>query len=282
MDGSHRTRVGRVVSERRRRPGAHARVGAMTTPLHAAASRGGNHSADARTRPSGSHTRTRSAQARRRAAARERMLQRRRRSLGALSLLVMAVTVLITLTRPAPQHAEAAQTARTATVRDVPAAVYSGGQQSLPAGAAASALAASEFSVPADAVALTAKPVTWTQPPGATIHCPIRVTACVDLKAKITWLQHGSHIVLGPVRMQPGEGSSRTPKGLFTINKKAKVYYSHTYGGAMPYSVFWGHDGIAYHEGTLTGYSHGCIHLSMENAKRFFAALHKGERVYVA
>ena len=72
------------------------------------------------------------------------------------------------------------------------------------------------------------------------------------------------------------------PRGTFTINKKAAVYYSHTYGGAMPYSVFWGHDGIAYHEGSLTGSSHGCIHLTMANAKRFFAALHKGERVYVA
>ena len=50
----------------------------------------------------------------------------------------------------------------------------------------------------------------------------------------------------------------------------------------MPYSVFWGHDGIAYHQGSLTGFSHGCIHLTMANAKRFFAALHKGERVYVA
>lgn len=211
-------------------------------------------------------------------------MQRRRRSLGGLSLLVMVVTVLITLTRPAPQHAEAAaQAAQTRTLRAVPAGVYSGGGQSLPAGAATGALAASQLTVPAGgAVALTAKPVTWTQPPGATIHCPLRVTACVDLKAKITWLQHGSHIVLGPVRMQPGEGSSKTPKGLFTINKKAKVYYSHTYGGAMPYSVFWGHDGIAYHEGTLTGFSHGCIHLSMANAKRFFAALQKGERVYVA
>lgn len=209
------------------------------------------------------------------------MMQRRRRSLGALSLLVMAVTVLITLTRPGPPHAEAA--AQTPTLRNVPAGVYSGGVTTVPAGAAADGLAAAQLTAPeGNAVALTAKPVTWTQPRGATIHCPIKVSACVDLKAKITWLQHGSRIFLGPVRMQPGEGSSKTPKGLFTINKKAQVYFSHTYGGAMPYSVFWGHDGIAYHEGTLNGFSHGCIHLSMANAKRFFAALHKGDRVYVA
>jgi lipoprotein-anchoring transpeptidase ErfK/SrfK len=207
------------------------------------------------------------------------MLQRRRRSLGALSLLVLAVTVAITLTRPAPQQAEAA--ART-PIRDVPATVYAAAE-TVPAGAAASGVSAAEMTQPAGgAFALTARPPTWTQPKGSRIHCPIKVVACVDLKAKITWLQHGAHIFLGPVKMQPGTGSKKTPTGLFTINKMAKVYYSHTYGGAMPYSIFWGHDGIAYHEGTLTGFSHGCIHLSMANAKRFFAALHKGDRVYIA
>ena len=112
---------------------------------------------------------------------------------------------------------------------------------------------------------------TWVQPTGSTIHCPVAVIACVDLKAKLTWIQHEGTIVLGPVRMQPGEGAKRTPTGTFTINRKNAVYFSHTYGGAMPYSVFFGHDGIAFHEGTLTGFSHGCMHLSMANAKKFFA-----------
>ncbi len=220
------------------------------------------------------------AQARRRAAARERMLARRRRSLVVLSLVVLAVTVVITITRPSPQRAEAA-------ARDVPhtvpAGVYSANPASVPPGADADRVSAALLSVPATgAGSAAAAPVTWTRPAGATIRCPVTVTACVDLKAKITWLQHGTQIFLGPVRMQPGEGSKKTPRGTFSITKKAAVYYSHTYGGAMPYSVFWGHDGIAYHEGTLTGFSHGCIHLSMANAKRFFAALHVGQRVYVA
>jgi hypothetical protein len=207
------------------------------------------------------------------------MLQRRRRSLGALSMLVLAVTVVITLTRPSPQEAVAASRD---VVKTAPTSVYSSNAAStLPPGAAADQAAAALLSVPVTPVAKP-KPVTYTQPAGATIHCPVTVTACVDLKAKITWLQHGSTIFLGPVRMQPGEGNKRTPTGTFSINRKAAVYYSHTYGGAMPYSVFWGHDGIAYHEGTLTGFSHGCIHLSMANAKKFFAALHKGQKVYVA
>jgi lipoprotein-anchoring transpeptidase ErfK/SrfK len=209
------------------------------------------------------------------------MLQRRRRSLGALSMLVLAVTVVITLTRPSPQEAVAASRDVSA---NVPASVYSANAATtLPPGAAADQAAAALLSVPVTpATTLAAKPATWTQPAGATIRCPVTATACVDLKAKITWLQHGSTIFLGPVRMQPGEGSKKTPQGSFTVNRKAAVYFSHTYGGAMPYSVFWGHDGIAYHEGTLTGFSHGCIHLSMANAKKFFAALHKGQQVYVA
>jgi lipoprotein-anchoring transpeptidase ErfK/SrfK len=209
------------------------------------------------------------------------MMQRRRRSLGALSLLVLAVTIVMTLTRPSPQEAVAASRDRTA---EVPVGVFSQrAAATVPPGADADQASTAELSVPVQAaVVSTPRPVTYTQPAGATIHCPVKATACVDLKAKITWLQHGSRIFLAPVRMQPGEGSKKTPRGTFTINKKAAVYYSHTYGGAMPYSVFWGHDGIAYHEGTLTGFSHGCIHLSMANAKRFFAALRLGERVYVA
>jgi lipoprotein-anchoring transpeptidase ErfK/SrfK len=276
MDGSHRTRS---AGQRRRRPGVHTDV---LGPRHAAAQRSaGSHAPPPRTSPGGSHSRFTPSQARRRTAARERMLERRRRSLGALSLLVLAVTVVITLTRPGPQQAAAAS--RTVT-QDVPVAVYASQVDAdVPAGAASSGASAAELTQPAGrSFALTEQPRTWTQPAGARIHCPVTVTACVDLRAKITWLQHGTKIILGPVRMQPGEGASRTPRGTFTINKKAAVYYSHTYGGAMPYSVFWGHDGIAYHEGSLTGFSHGCIHLTMANAKRVYAALHKGDRVYVA
>jgi hypothetical protein len=278
MDGSHRTRS---TGQPRRRSGVHGQpVGAR----HVARTSAGLTTHPGPTAgPSisiGPTRRTASRRVERRSVARERMLQRRRRSLGALSFLVLVVTVAITLTRPSPQRAEAA------TATPTPAAavgVYTQSAASdVPAGAAANGVAAAELTAPAEGTAQPVKPRTWTQPAGATIHCPITATGCVDLKAKITWLQHGTTIFLGPVRMQPGEGNKKTPRGTFTIDKKAAVYFSHTYGGAMPYSVFWGHDGIAYHEGTLTGFSHGCIHLSMANAKKFFAALRLGERVYVA
>jgi lipoprotein-anchoring transpeptidase ErfK/SrfK len=212
-------------------------------------------------------------------AAHERMLQRRRRSLGVLSLVVLTVTFAITLTRQAPQQASAA--ARTPT-QVVPVGVFSPAA-TVPAGAAVAGASAADLTAgTSGTVAKLSKSKTWNQPGGAKIKCPVQFVGCVDLKAKVTWVQRHGKIVLGPVRMQPGQGAQKTPKGTFTVNRKAAVYFSHTYGGAMPYSVFFGHDGIAWHEGTLTGYSHGCIHLTMANAKRFFKALHSGDRVYVA
>jgi lipoprotein-anchoring transpeptidase ErfK/SrfK len=216
----------------------------------------------------------------RRTAARERMLQRRRRSLGALSLMVLAVTFAVTLTRQTPERA--------AAVSRTPTNVESVGvfspSATAPGGAAVAGSSAADLTPAGTSETLTkaVKPKTYNQPKGATIKCSVKVVGCVDLKAKLTWVQRDGKIILGPVRMQPGEGVKRTPKGHFTVNRKAAVYFSHTYGGAMPYSVFFGHDGIAWHEGTLTGFSHGCIHLTMANAKKFFKALHTGDRVYVA
>ncbi len=40
-------------------------------------------------------------------------------------------------------------------------------------------------------------------------------------------------------------------------------------------------DGIAFHEGSLTELSHGCVHLSPEAAKYYFNALLVGEMVQV-
>ncbi len=48
----------------------------------------------------------------------------------------------------------------------------------------------------------------------------------------------------------------------------------------MPYSVFFS-GGIAYHQGSLSEQSHGCIHLSRSAAKEFFAALDRGDAVQV-
>jgi lipoprotein-anchoring transpeptidase ErfK/SrfK len=49
----------------------------------------------------------------------------------------------------------------------------------------------------------------------------------------------------------------------------------------MPYSVFFTTSGIAFHEGSLTQQSHGCIHLSPEAAKAYYTTLQPGDVVEV-
>ena len=48
----------------------------------------------------------------------------------------------------------------------------------------------------------------------------------------------------------------------------------------MPNSVFF-NGGIAFHQGSLTALSHGCLHLSGPASKKFLGALAVGETVQV-
>jgi hypothetical protein len=49
----------------------------------------------------------------------------------------------------------------------------------------------------------------------------------------------------------------------------------------MPYSVFFTHSGIAFHQGSLRVPSHGCIHLGHGAAVTFFNSLAVGQVVQV-
>jgi lipoprotein-anchoring transpeptidase ErfK/SrfK len=49
----------------------------------------------------------------------------------------------------------------------------------------------------------------------------------------------------------------------------------------MPYSVFFTNSGIAFHQGSLSVPSHGCIHLSKAAAVTFFNTLSVGQVVQV-
>ena len=48
----------------------------------------------------------------------------------------------------------------------------------------------------------------------------------------------------------------------------------------MPYSVFF-NSGIAFHEGSLSVPSHGCVHLSQEAARTYYNTLQPGDVVEV-
>jgi lipoprotein-anchoring transpeptidase ErfK/SrfK len=112
--------------------------------------------------------------------------------------------------------------------------------------------------------------------------CPPAASACADLDDHLTWLQSGGRITYGPVRMQPGASDDPTPRGIFHVAWKAGPHYiSTSFGVPIPYAVFFAPGGIAFHAGSLTTSSHGCIHLTLRNARYFHDHLPIGAEVDV-
>jgi len=114
--------------------------------------------------------------------------------------------------------------------------------------------------------------------------CPPAASACVDLADRLTWLQSGGSIVFGPVRMEPGPAGTphATPRGVFRVEWKAGAdFHSNLYGEPMPYAVFFGPGGIAFHGGSLVRPSHGCVHLVIADARYYNDHLQVGAEVIV-
>ncbi|MEV6874003.1 L,D-transpeptidase [Amycolatopsis sp. NPDC051128] len=105
--------------------------------------------------------------------------------------------------------------------------------------------------------------------------------ACVDISAHQAWILQGGKVVYGPVKMLPGRPSNPTPTGTFRVLSKEKMHLSNEFDNAeMPNSVFF-YPGDAFHTGSLSVYSHGCIHLSASASLKFFNTLHVGDVVQV-
>jgi lipoprotein-anchoring transpeptidase ErfK/SrfK len=116
--------------------------------------------------------------------------------------------------------------------------------------------------------------------------CPAAARACVDLAGHLTWLQSGGRVAFGPVRMEPGSGpqgtAHATPRGVFHVEWKAGPgFVSTTYDEPMPWATFFAAGGVAFHGGSLTEASHGCVHLTVSNAKYFHDHLPMGAEVAV-
>jgi lipoprotein-anchoring transpeptidase ErfK/SrfK len=114
--------------------------------------------------------------------------------------------------------------------------------------------------------------------------CPAAATACVDLTRHITWLQGHGKVMFGPVQMEPGKPGSKhqTPRGRFRVEWKAgPSFVSNIYHEPMPWATFFAADGIAFHGGSLTAWSHGCVHLADSNAHYFNEHLPVGAGVVV-
>jgi lipoprotein-anchoring transpeptidase ErfK/SrfK len=114
--------------------------------------------------------------------------------------------------------------------------------------------------------------------------CPSAAAACVDLARHLTWLQSGGRVTFGPVRMEPGPPRSpnSTPRGTFTVIwKGGPNVVSNVFNEAMPWAVQFTSDGVAFHAGSLTAPSHGCVHLTMANAHYYNQHLAIGAEVAV-
>jgi L,D-transpeptidase catalytic domain len=115
--------------------------------------------------------------------------------------------------------------------------------------------------------------------------CPAAAVACVDLARHITWLQSGGKVSFGPVQMEPGRpgsGPHATPTGTFQVQWKAGPdFVSDIYNEPMPWATFFAPGGVAFHGGSLTHWSHGCVHLTVANAHYYQEHLPIGAEVVV-
>ena len=80
--------------------------------------------------------------------------------------------------------------------------------------------------------------------------------------------------------MEPG--LAQEPRGTFHVEWKAGAHYMSTeYHEPMPCAVFFAPGGIAFHGGSLTAPSHGCIHLDIGSARYYDDHLPVGAEVVV-
>lgn len=118
--------------------------------------------------------------------------------------------------------------------------------------------------------------------------CTKTARACVDLEKQQAWLLDPQGTVLrGPVPISSGGPGQETPTGTFKVQWKDKDHKSTESKDAqgnpapMPYSVFFANGGVAFHGGSLTRASAGCVHLDDADAQAFYNALKLGDEVQV-
>lgn len=128
------------------------------------------------------------------------------------------------------------------------------------------------------ATALLALPGTAAASPAP---CSAQARACIDLSANTTWLMDNGVVTYGGVPITSGRPGYETPAGTFHVTYKDIDHWSKAYNAPMPYSVFFTTSGIAFHEGSLSVQSHGCVHLSQAAAQTYFNTLQPGDVVEV-
>jgi hypothetical protein len=166
--------------------------------------------------------------------------------------------------------------------------VFSGGESGTAPAAAAPAPAAPAAVPAAPVVEPAAPPAPVALTPTELARCPATSVACVDLAGHTAWLQRDGKPLTGPLEMlpgadtfrrPPGPDSSATPAGTFHVLRKERNGFSTEFHEPMNHAVYFAPGGIAFHEGSLTTSSNGCIHLSAADAANFFDTLRIGDGV---
>jgi hypothetical protein len=117
--------------------------------------------------------------------------------------------------------------------------------------------------------------------------CTKDAIACVSLGAKKAWLFRDGHISYGPVNVSTGGPNKETPVGDHVVQWKNKEHKSSEFKtpkgepAPMPFAVFFAEGGVAFHEGTLTTRSAGCVRLPRKDAEFFYSFLQLGDKVEV-
>jgi hypothetical protein len=167
-------------------------------------------------------------------------------------------------------------------VLGVLAAGSAAGPAAAPAPLAAPAIEAAAVIAPAPVPAPVAAPAAPAVPAlAAGTPCSSTADACVDLSSRRAWLLDGAgNVTYGPVGALGGTRRDPTPTGTFSVDYKDRDHVSNLYDADMPNSVFFA-PAIAFHQGSLSERSHGCIHLGRTASQRFFSNLSPGDTVQV-
>jgi lipoprotein-anchoring transpeptidase ErfK/SrfK len=141
----------------------------------------------------------------------------------------------------------------------------------------------------ADGASETAAAVASHQAPlAAGTPCITTAKACVDLESEKAWLIKDGKVMRGPVKISSGGNGKETPVGhslrVYRKEQDHKSQESRLPNGQpapMPWSVFFEDGGIAFHGGSPSRSSAGCIHLATADAKAWFDYLQIGDQVQV-
>lgn len=209
---------------------------------------------------------------------------------GSIAVAATLTAVLATGASATPHDAAAAAAGASASARAAASSSASASASaaadaaSASAAAAVSASASAQAAASASARAASAARDTVSAENAALraegVPCDAKAVACVSLSKQEAWLLHDGKVVYGPVDVATGRVGLATPAGDFHVWYKVVDGWSTTYDAPMPYSVFF-YEGDAFHEDPVTVRSHGCVHLSLTNARYFYRFLQYGDLVEV-